>query len=155
MNLYGFAAGFPINNEDPFGLKPNWLNVVSGILAMIGNWASPNDNSIVAPFREAAKDAEIVQTVTERSKGLTRGMKVLIEPVATGGTTPAVVSGGTKALGAKIAPKLLTAGAAAGSEIGGAVLGILLTPTENKSLPASVCRVEKCDPTIKVTPDKP
>ena len=26
---------------------------------------------------------------------------------------------------------------------------------ENESLPEMVCRIEKCDPTIKVVPDKP
>jgi len=151
LNLYGFANGDPVNYSDPFGLwPPDWGKLVTGLMTLVGNYFGDlhlrESTALVA-----LEEAEVLQTAAEKADELTEGMQVLRKAVPAGGAPPNPL------------PREMTAASiargAGGRLLPAAGLGVSILTSykhgENESLPETVCRIEKCDPSIKVIPDNP
>jgi RHS repeat-associated protein len=163
-NTYAYAGGDPVNYSDPFGLWPSWASARTAILAIrfAAGVATNTSQDLMHATTEAQKAvAEAVKGLSEIEErleydtekaiqGIAENTRSLKEPIWTG---------------AKRAPKNLAgkAGAVAG-EVGGAVIGILLFPTEANSVCSSTPRclnktsVQRVEPpkekTADATPDK-
>jgi RHS repeat-associated protein len=151
LNLYGFAEGDPVNYGDPFGLWPDWGKVVTGLMAIVGNYFGHlrvGESQMLVELGSA----EVLRTEAEKADEFAEGTQKLRKAVAAGGKPPAPP------------PRAGMSAASIARGVGGKVLpaaglGVSILTSykhgENESLPEMVCRIEKCDPSIKVIPDKP
>ena len=129
MNLYGFAGGDPVNFADPFGLTPDWAKLLTALYAAASNWAFPGREA-QSNFMQAIEHADVIETVAEKSEQLTRGMKVLVKPVAAGGKPNLLKGAAEVGLSSATARGI----AAATGEVLGGILMIAIPETAN-----SVC----------------
>ena len=65
LNLYGYAAGDPINGSDPFGLDPSYDLIVRYVAGEIGGGSARNQEAISTLANEATQRA--VRALINRS----------------------------------------------------------------------------------------